>query len=325
LRGEGASRSGIFIFNDADFIDIVDVEIYNFAIGIHLAGSNAANSGSDRRNSDLSVRRVFIHDNGEQGFLGGGNNLLIEDSFFVNNGFHKAVFNHNIYLASAGAVSNEIVRNNKLYQSAMVGGQCSGVSLVAHGDHTNLLIENNVIWEDVGAVATTCWGIAADNGYSATKPEQFPGLIIRGNTVVNVGNMAIGCAVCRDVTIEDNTIVHQNSFGANAIKVPDRNENSVPSKPDSNNVTVQNNTVFYDSPGNGAGVRLGDGDGSNYTSAGNNIYYSPGSGIVAGCESHNGADKVNVFSNVCHEGIPQELLDAALAKTKLAFPSVLEK
>jgi len=316
LRGTGGR--GIFIYNDADFIDILDVEIYGFQIGIHLAGSNPANAGSDGRNSDLRVRRVFIHDNNDQGFLGGGDNLLIEDSLFVNNGFDSAVFNHNIYLNGAGgAVSNEIVRNNKLYQSAMVGGECSGVSLVAHGFHTNLLIENNVVWEDVGAVGPGCWGIAIDNGYGGTS-ELFPGLIIRGNTVVNTGNMAIGCAVCQDVIIENNTIVHQSEFGTEGINVPNRAE---PANPSSNNVTVRNNTVLYDSSGGGAGIELGDGDGSSYTSTGNNIYYSPGSGMASGCEIYNGADNVNSVGGICQNGIPQNLLDAALAKTTIGLPT----
>ena len=315
LRGTGTSSGwAIFIYNDADFIDIHDVEIYDFSIGIHLSGSNTANAGSDGRNSDLRVSRVFIHDNSEQGFLGTGDNLLIEDSFFVNNGFDKAILNHNIYLSDHGA-SNEIIRNNKLYQSAMVGGMCSGVSLVAHGNHFNLLIENNVVWEDVGAVGGGCWGIAIDSGYSTF--EQFPDLVIRGNTVVNVGNMSIGCSACPNAIIENNTIVHQ-AQGTRALMVPDRNESG---NANSNNVTVRNNTVLYDSPGGGSGVELGDGDGSNYASLDNKVYYSSGSGMVSGCESYNGADSITSVNPVCEIGIPQDLLDAALAKTTVGLPT----
>lgn len=316
LKG-GGNHNGIFIYNDADFIDIIDVEIFDFSIGIQLAGSNAPNSGSDKRNSDLIVRRAYVHDNGGQGFLGGGDNLLIEDSVFVNNGFDRAVFNHNIYLSgSGGAVSNEVVRNNKLYRSTMIGGECSGVSLVAHGDHTNLLIENNVIWEDVGAVTRSCWGIALDNGHGGADLEQFPSLIIRGNTVVNTGNMLIGCAVCRDVTIEDNVIVHQNAFAASAIVVPDRNENYA-ILPKSNRVVVRNNSILFDSTGKGASIRLGSGDGAIYTSKGNSVYKSAGSGLSGCGEAYNTGDEVNASDNVCLESIPQALLDSALAKTVL--------
>jgi len=303
LRGDGVD-SGLRIYADAHYIDVIDVEIYDFKIGIYVTGTG------------LAISRSFIHDNHGQGFLGGGDNLVIEDSYFVNNGFGEAVFNHNIYLSDAGGgtFNNEIIRNNKLYQSAIVGGECKGVSLVAHGNHHNLLIENNVVWEDVDAVNQGCWGIAVDNGY--VDGELFPGLIIRGNTVVNVGNMAIGCAVCQDVIIENNTVVHQSQFGARAIKVPDRAE---PASASSNNITVRNNTVLYDSPGGGTGIRLGDGDGSTYTSTDNNIYYSAGSPMT--CESYNSADNISVSENVCHEGIPQDMLDGALARTLELLPT----
>lgn len=314
LRGENNGGNGILIYNDSDYIDINNVEIYDFRIGIHYSGSNPANPGSDGRNSDLQVKSVFVHDNKSQGFLGGGDNLLIADSVFVNNGFELAVFNHNIYISSpAGRASNEIIRNNRLYQSAMVNGEAAGASLVVHGDHTNLLIENNVVWEDVGAVGQGCWGIAVDNGYSSF--EQFPGLIIRGNTVVNVGNMAIGCSCCPGAIIEDNTIVHQSLFGADVIRIPDRDENSSPSNPQSNNVTVRNNTVLYDSSADGTGIKLGDGDGATYTSKDNNIYYAVGSSMVP--EVYNAGDTVTASGNTISEGIPQNLLDAALAKTKI--------
>ena len=128
--------------------------------------------------------------------------------------------------------------------------------------------------------------------------------------------MSIGCAVCQDVTIENNTIVHQNSFYAVTIRVPDRTEKN----PQSNNVTVRNNTILYDSPSKGGSIKLGDGDGSLYTSEGNSVYKSTRSHLAACGEMYNNGDKINVSGNVCHEGIPQELLDATLAKTKPAFP-----
>ncbi|MCP4875681.1 MAG: right-handed parallel beta-helix repeat-containing protein [Gammaproteobacteria bacterium] len=312
LRGNH-SGWGIFVYNDADFIDIIDIEIYNFSIGIHVAESNPTNPGSDGENSDLTVKRALIFNNKGQGFMGAGDNLLIEDSIFVNNGYSTAIYNHNIYIGGTG--SNEVIRNNKLYQSAMFGGKCSGVSLVAHGDHTNLLIENNIVWEDAGSTIEKCWGIAIDNGHTSGF-EQFPGLIIRGNTVVNTGNLGIGCAACSDVVIENNTVVHQiTSFGTDAIRVPDRSENSS-GDAQSNNVIVRNNTVLYDSPGKGTGITLGDGDGSNYTSTGNDIYYTPGSGMVAGCETYPNTppDVINVVAGICQNSIPQNLLTTALAK-----------
>jgi hypothetical protein len=314
LKGSG-SGYGIFIYNDSDFVSVINVEIFNFDIGIHFAGSNSPNPGSDGKNSDLKVQGVYIHDNGDQGFLGGGDNLLIENSAFVNNGWLKPILNHNIYVGKSSI--NSIIRGNWLYQSAMVGGKCSGTSFVVHGVHTNMRIEDNVVWEDPGAVEDGCWGISVDNGYGG-QYEAFPGLQIRGNTVVNVGNVAIGCSVCQDVVIEDNTVVHQEpSHGGTLVRVPIRNENSYPSLPQSNNVVVRNNTLMYDSPRPGTGVRLGDGDSSNYTSAGNRTYYAPDADMVSGCETYNSGDSITVSAGTCQNSIPQNLLDAALAKAAL--------
>lgn len=315
LRGNKTSGTGVFVYNDSDFVSLIGVEIFDFRIGIHAAGANTPNPGADDKNTDLLIRGVHVHDNDTQGFLGGSDNLVIEDSIFVNNGWDKAIYNHNIYISVDAA--NETIRNNWLYQSAMFGGKCSGVSLVAHGSHPNLLIENNVIWEDADTAEPGCHGIAIDNGYGGAKPEQFSGVIIRGNTVINAGNMAIGCSVCQDGIIEGNTIVHQNSFGKIAIRVPNRDENSYPALTQSNNMTVRNNVVLHASPSNGVGINLGDGDAANYASVGNDVYYDPGASMVAGCESYNAGDTITVSAGVCQNSIPQNLLDAAMARAEL--------
>jgi hypothetical protein len=129
LRGENYGGRGIFVYNDADFIDITDIEIYNFAIGIYVGGSNAANADSDGRNSDLKVLRASIHDNNGQGFLGSGDNLLIEDSVFTNNGFDRAVVNHNIYIFQVLVVAQAM----KLFEiTGYIKAQCSAANAVAY-------------------------------------------------------------------------------------------------------------------------------------------------------------------------------------------------
>jgi len=184
----------------------------------------------------------------------------------------------------------------------MINGKCTGGSLTVHGDHTNLLIENNVIWEDIDAADDGCWGLSVNQGYSDTHMEQFPNLIIRGNTVINTGNSSIGCSLCQNTTIENNTIVHQHDYKNTGIRVPQTDESAV--KPKSDQVTVRNNVVIYDTSHNfsiGDGVRLGSGSGATYTSAGNEVYYRPSSGMVAGCENYRFSppDNVNVVAGIC--------------------------
>lgn len=65
-----------------------------------------------------------------------------------------------------------------------------------HGQHQDLTIERNLVREDVGAADPGCWGIAVDTGYS--EAESFTNVVIRGNVVRNVGNMAIGTSSWRN-------------------------------------------------------------------------------------------------------------------------------
>jgi len=303
LRGSQNASWGILIHNNPSFINIADVQIFGFEIGLHLAGSL----------SQITISRAFIHDNWGHGFLGQSDNLILEDSVFLNNGFGSAVYNHNIYV-SGGPTNGAIIRNNLLHQNSIVGGRCMGSSLTVHGAHSNLLIENNVVWEDANATSAGCWGIEVTDGYGAGSGEQFPGLIIRGNTVANTGNMAIGCTACPNATIENNTVVHQvSSFDINAIKVPIHYEQG--HIPTSTNVTVQNNVILHDSTSYGVAVNLGDGDGSSFVSSGNQTYYRADSNMIAGCETYNAGDVITVSPGICQSSIPQAMLNAALAKT----------
>ena len=117
------------------------------------------------------------------------------------------------------------ISGNELYRSSLnEQGRCGGTSLVAHGVMANLVIENNLVREDIGFAEQACWGIALDPGYST--PEQFDNLIIRGNQVVNVGNVAIGSTSCVNCLIENNVIIHEQDFGVTAIAVPNKSRAS---------------------------------------------------------------------------------------------------
>jgi Right handed beta helix region len=235
LKGVGTGR-GIFIFNDVDYLTVDNVLVDSFAVGIHSAGANTPSAGADWSNDNLTIKNSIISNNGGQGFHGMCNNCLIDNNKFTNNGFLKAVYNHNLYVS--GDKSHDIViSNNTLTQSTMINGKCSGVSLVVHGVVNNLKIQGNTIIEDVGKVAQTCWGISVDPGY-ATE-ESFSKILISNNTVTNVGNVGIGCASCTDVRIVDNKISHAQDFGFAAIKLPVRAEDTVKS----DNITITGNKI----------------------------------------------------------------------------------
>ncbi len=272
IRGSG-SGAGFFLYNDIDDVEIRNVLIQGFDLGVHLAGSNACNSGDpacDGRNDRITLRDSTIINSVSQGWLGASNGTQLINNTFENNG-STAVFDHNIYLSgSSGGQTNGIrVIGNHLYRSTMVNDECAAVSLVVHGEHDQLLIEGNEVWEDVGHAGQGCWGIAVDNGYDTA--EGFTHVIIRGNMVRNVGNMAIGVGACADCLIENNVIIHEQNFGVTAIAAPDRSLGSGDLPQD--NIIVRNNSIYLGPNGGGTAISVCD-MGDNHQIVGNAVTYA---------------------------------------------------
>ncbi len=269
LDGAGQGARGVFLYNDIDDVLMCNLLIENYEIGVHLAGSNDPDEGSDGRNDRIVLRNSFVNGCGDHGWLGSGHDTSIEYTVFENNGFERAVYNHNIYLSSPqGEARNMAVIGCDLYQSAIVDGQCSGTSLVVHGEKDGLLIEGNVVREDVGAAGAGCWGISVDTGYSSG--EAFRNVVIRNNTVINVGNNAIGLNACENCLIENNIIIQEQPEGGRGITAPlrDRQMNDLLMT----DITIRNNTIFYATDGSAQGIALG-GEGTNHVSVSNVVYH----------------------------------------------------
>ncbi|MEZ4646529.1 MAG: right-handed parallel beta-helix repeat-containing protein [Chloroflexota bacterium] len=259
---------GVFLFNDVNDVLIDNVRLDGFAIGVHSAGSNPCDPADlqcNGRNDRLTVRNATITNNFHQGFLGGGDDLIIEGSYFENNG-DGSIFDHNIYLSYSSRVQ---VRGNELYRSSMDGNnQCGGTSLVAHGHLADAVITENYVHEDVGGAGQGCWGIAIDPGYSAA--ESFTNVTISGNRVENVGNVAIGLASCANCTVENNSIIHQQPFAVTGIAVPDRAPGPGDSAIDA--VSIRNNSIVIS--GGGTAVSLNEAGTGNHLVVSNAIEYT---------------------------------------------------
>ena len=267
LRGPG-SGSGVFFYNDVDDVMLCDLDVEGFALGVYAGGSNPPVDGSsDAKNARITLRNSRIANNSQQGWLGSCEGCAIEYNHFENNGFEREVLLHHIYVSGEGR--NERVVGNELYRNARVNGMCSAAALVVHGRHENLLIEGNTIREDRGAVGGGCWGIAIDTGYD--KPEQFTDVAIRGNKVINVGNVGIGVNACKNCLIEDNVVVHEQKFSATLIAVPDRDRAQNDAALES--VEVRDNTLYMGKGAPGTGIRLGR-EGTGHKATGNSVRYS---------------------------------------------------
>lgn len=248
-----------FLFNDVNDIVIQNVRMEGFAIGIHLAGSNSCFAGDpdcNGQNDRITIENVTIINGPHLGILGSANDLLIENSYFENNG-DGSIFDHNIYVTGGRDI---IIRNNELYRSSLDGsGSCGGTSLVGHGFLVNLLIEGNWVYEDIGRANPQCWGISITNGYA--EPESFTNVTIRNNRVENVGNVSIGVSSCETCLIENNVVVQQQGFGGRGIAVPDK----VPGPGDaiSADVMIRNNSVAMLT---GTGIEVSNGTGHSVVS-----------------------------------------------------------
>ena len=275
----GPEDYGFFIYNDIDDVTLERLRVNGFSIGVHLAGANpcSADPRCDGHNSRVSLLSSEISDNRGQGFLGGDNDLLIADSRFLRNGT-GTVFLHNIYLSeSGGPTQNVRVLRNELYRSAATAsGRCEGVSLVVHGQHTDLLIEGNLVREDVGGTEQGCWGIALTAGGN-DGPEGFVRAIVRGNTIRDVGNTAIALSSCVDCIVENNRILHTQAYGTIGINAPAlghaANDLSM------TRLTVRNNSM-YTTAAESIGVRVG-GEGNQHVIVGNALQSVNGSGSWA--------------------------------------------
>jgi len=276
ISGLGAdTEAGFFFYNDVQDVEICGFSIDSFRLGVQIAGSNEPAPGSDAANQRIVIRNSSIKNCSSQGYLGACDGCGIAYNTFENNGYAMEILNHNIYLSThTGAVGMYVVGND-LYHSTLIDGVCSATSLVGHGYFTDLTIEGNTIREDVGKVTDGCWGIGID--VADTTAEYFSSLVIRRNTIINVGNISIGTMACQNCLVENNLVIQQQpDFNSTLIAVPNKSRGSedIPSS----NVTIRNNTLYADTPSSVVGIRLG-GEGTGH-SASNNVIYSAGAGSV---------------------------------------------
>lgn len=286
------------LYNDIDDVRLERLRISGFSIGVHQAGSNscAGLPQCDERNERLTLIDSDIIDNHGQGFLGAGDDLLIADNRFSGNGGAN-VFDHNLYLSESGGQTTGIrILRNVLYRSSVGSGTtCMGTSLVAHGYHSDLLVENNLVYEDIGSAGEGCWGISLTAG-GTDEAEGFVRAVVRGNTIRNVGNTAIALSSCVDCIIENNRIEHAQAFGVYGVSAPalGRGANDLPMT----RLTVRNNSI-YTTANESLGIRLG-GEGTGHVIVSNAMQSTIASGFWA-CLSMDLATSAYaaVDNNVC--------------------------
>jgi len=277
LRATTGTGFGIFMSNDQDHVLIDNVLIDGFDIGVYSAGSNecaSSDPGCDRDNESITLRSSTITNNTSQGWLGGGDHILIENNHFEGNGTNTNR-DHNIYISGHPKTDGKLytenyqIIGNTLYRSALdTSGACIGAPIVGHGNMRDVLIEGNLVYEDIGKAGGGCWGIAIDGGYSSA--ETLENVIIRGNYLYNVGNLSIGVGSCVDCIIENNVISNEQSLSLTAIGT-----SLAPGIGDAltENLVVRNNSIYLAGTGRTYPISISAGEGDNYTIVSNTIEY----------------------------------------------------
>ncbi len=247
-----------FTYGAVSDITLCNLELSGGVNGLEIAGSDLT---SIQRIKVIGTR--FLS-NSNEGWIGSGQAHEIRNSFFSKCGSVGGMLSHSIYLAGPSVVQQDfVISGNEFHPPANV----PGVVIVAHGVHNNMSIENNRLIFDNGPAQAGGWGIAVGCGGYST-PSNTTNLTLRGNTIVNAGNMSLGIGCCQNCLIENNLVVNGQQ-STRAIAAPLELASSFGSGyRATSDVIVRNNTVYLTAGGTGVEVAS---EGARYTVANNSV------------------------------------------------------
>ena len=234
LDGQGTGHWGVWLVQNVRNVTLDNVEITGFQIGVN------SSRGSPYGVTGLAIRNSRISRNSEMGILGAYSDSVIEGTTFENNNFSGSFFNHAIYYSNG---VRTVIRNNVFTNNSTVDGVCTGGNVTAHGVIDGLTIEGNRITQ--AAATATCYGFAITTGYTTT--EEFRNVVIRGNTVINVGMGGIAANAAPGILVENNRVINTQPTVQYSIWVGANGGSKAPDAADRDAV-VRNNTVCLTRP-----------------------------------------------------------------------------
>jgi hypothetical protein len=263
--------SGVGVFNgsaDTTDVDICNIYFHDGGLGIYWADPIVAR---------WTLRQSYF-ERMQGGILGGCTDCVVDNNFFANTSYiPNSNRDHPLYI-SGTPVQRMKITNNEIH--GCPPGVTSGtVLLVVHSNHTDLLIENNLVQcDNYLTVDGGGYGIALDNGaYTDSNRSQFLRTIVRRNRIVNTGDYAIALSQAPDSVIEDNVVIMPpGSDGYHAIVTGHIAPRGAPNNDAINTrITIRNNTVYSASSAI-TGINVGL-EGTGYIVTNNVIYYGGGS------------------------------------------------
>ena len=187
----------------------------------------------------------------------------------ANNNPSGGGFEHGFYLAGG---RNTIVRNNTFANNSAPNGVCNGGNLTVHGVADGLLVENNRI--EQSASEAGCYGISITAGYGSA--EAFRNVVVRNNTIINVGLCSVCLSAAPGALVESNKIF-DNKAGTNqrAVLIPATAAGAGDAA--DGDAIIRNNVVCFNTPGTDAAVVQAPSAGSVIGNA-----YQTGAGATTG-------------------------------------------
>ncbi len=282
FEGDGTGV-GIVLNNDATDMQVCNVTVQNYEIGVYVAGANLPEPGSEGIDARVVLRGSRVLNNKTMGWLGSCDGCRIEYNLFDHNGGAN-MLDHSIYINDANVrrfpdyrVHGMQVLGNEIRHSAQGSGTvCEGAPIVVHGNQDDLLIRGNDISQELGTAGGGCWGIMASANYR--KAEGFHHIVVSGNTITNVGNASISLSECQQCVVENNLIIQaQPGFGGRGVLV-NRNGDRLPQYLVQTAATVLNNTIFFSTKQPSQGVIVGS-EGRDHAIAGNVVVQTGPGGL----------------------------------------------
>lgn len=269
--GQGTGSTAFFAYNGANGLTVENVTMTGFGVGFYC--------GLGLKKSALRNSRIL--NSRSQGVLNSCSDTVIENNVFDNNGYDPHVRPgdenrlHSIYIdGDLVPASNIIIRNNKFSNTTKYNGQCKGVVIVAHGILKNLKILNNRMDEsaNTGTEKGGCYGISVTPGNGSV--EYFDNVLVRGNRIINVGNVGIELASCRNCIVENNLIIKTDGQEAIGIQAPRDAQPTAPAK-ELGAITIRNNSIYFDKPAAWS-VAIQLAKGNKHVMVNNLIYFGAG-------------------------------------------------
>lgn len=249
------------------------------------------------------------------GVLSGCSDITLDRNKLDNNGSAACVEspgscadNHAVVLNGPFVTGRGVVvRNNTITRTAnLSGGACASPVLVARGRIKGLVIEGNEITETAPTAA--CWGVSLEDGFgSGSGVEGFPGAVIRGNRIVNVGGIGIGVSSCQSCNVENNIIVRSSELGGTPAGL-DFTAISAPGKATGSgdlvntNIWARNNSVYLHA-GTAASTAIAINTAGTGHGLSGNLIHLAGSNASTKCFDTTALTQANfteVDRNLCH-------------------------